>query len=435
MKLLLIQPSHYNHDGSLFRTNKLLYAGLALPTLAGGAPQDWDIEIKSDYCEDITGNEPADLVGISAMTPEAMRAFNLGSRFKARGVPVVMGGFHPSLFPEETSRYCDAIVKGEAEYLWPEVLADFQGGGLKPVYESDQVVDLTDVPVPRYDLINRDGLAFSAIRPAQTTRGCPHKCEFCAVHQFFGGKYRHRPIPKVLEDIEAANTRYLFFVDDNIAAHRRYALDLFKAMEPLNLFWGSQANLYVAKDTELLRAARKAGCFSLFLGVESINTESLKRFGKNFNKVEEYTQMFQAIKDAGIAPMVSMIMGLDGDGPDTFAKTLRFLIKNRIPIAYVFILTPCPGTPLFDRYDREGRLFCKDWNRYGGDEAVFYPENYSPEALEREFWRLLKKFYSYKNIFVRLFMPFKWSKRLMVAFRYNQLHRASIRKGIHPLRG
>ena len=435
MKLLLIQPSHFKPDGSVFKSNKLIYPGLALPLIAGMSPRDWEIELLNDYSEEVTGGESADLVAISSMTPQAVRGFDIARKFRARGVPVVMGGFHGSLYPDEAAKECDALVMGEAEYLWPELVRDFQSNGLKKIYKSDRIVDLADVPIPRYDLIKSSGYALSKVRPAQTTRGCPHKCEFCSVHRFFGGKYRHRPVNLVLEDLKAANTRHIFFVDDNIAAHRKYALELFKALEPLHLYWGSQCNITVAKDIELLRAASRAGCFSLFLGVESINPESLKRFGKSFNKVEDYVQAFKTIKAAGIEPMVSMIMGLDGDGPETFAASLRFLVKNKIPIAYVFILTPAPGTPLFDRFIAEGRLFSTDWNRYGGDEAVFYPENYSPETLEKEFWKLLKSFYSLKSIFVRFFLPFHFSKRRIVALKYNLLHRASLARNIHPLRG
>jgi len=435
MKLLLIQPSHFTKDGSVFKTNKLFYFGLALPILAASVPKNWDVEIKYDYFEDLTGEEPADLVAISVMTPEAVRAFDIAGKFRARGIPVVMGGFHPTTFPDETALHCDALIKGEAEYLWPELVADFQRGEMKKVYESDRIIDLADVPVPRYDLIKSEGLALERIRPAQTTRGCPHKCDFCTVHQFFGGKYRHRPVPRILEDLKAAGTKYIFFVDDNIAANRKHAMELFKAMRPMRIIWGSQCNFYVARDKELLRAARAAGCFSLFLGIESVNEESLKRFNKSFNKVDEFATTFRNIRDAGIEPMVSMIMGLDGDGPDTFAATLRFLMKNRIPIAYVFILTPCPGTPLFDKLDAEGRLFCKDWNRYGGDQVVFYPENYSVETLEKEFWQLLKRFYSLGSIAIRLFTPTRSLKNRIVSLKYNLLHRRSLKKGVHPLRG
>ena len=435
MKLLLIQPSHFTREGDVFKTRKLIYFGLALPILAAGAPKGWDVEIKYDYFEDITGEEAADLVAISVMTPEAVRAFDIANKFRRRGIPVVLGGFLPTTFPDETAQHCDAMVKGEADYLWPELLADFQRGALKKVYESDRVVDLADVPVPRYDLIKSEGLALPKIRPAQTTRGCPHKCDFCSVHTFFGGRYRHRPVKLILEDLKAAKSHKFFFVDDNIGGNRRHAIKLFKAMRPMRLVWGSQCNFYVGRDKEFLREASRAGCFSLFLGIESINPESLRRFNKGFNKVQEFADTFRTIRETGIEPMVSMIMGLDGDGPDTFAGTLRFLMKNRIPIAYAFILTPCPGTPLFDRFDAEGRIFSKDWNQYGGDQVVFYPEKYSAETLEREFWRLLKKYYSLGSICVRLFTPTRSLKNRLAALKYNLLHRKSLKRGVHPLRG
>ena len=226
-----------------------------------------------------------------------------------------------------------------------------------------------------------------------------------------------------------------FFVDDNIAASRGYALELFDALKPLKLFWGSQCTISVGEDPELLQRASESGCFALFLGVESLNPETLARYNKSFNNTEGYSKALQEIKRHGIRPMVSLIMGMDGDGPEMFDRTYRFLMDNRVPIAYTYILTPAPGTPLFDRLEREGRLFTKDWSRYGGDEVVFTPEKISAEELTRGFWEFQKRFYSLGSIARRVLWPPEFNRRWFATLRYNRLHWMTLRKGIHPMRG
>ena len=435
MKLLLIQASSFLPDGRVFRPPTTPYPGLALPLLAALTPPDFDVELVDDCREDAVAERSCDLVGISAMTPQAPRAYQIADIYRARGKKVVIGGFHASLQPEEAAHHADAVVVGEGDEIWSDVIQDFREGRLKPFYKSDHLADLSKLPTPRYDLV-REYKYSMKVWPVQTTRGCPMGCDFCSVTQFYGRSYRHRPVEHVVRDVKATGSRYIFFIDDNLAATRRYALELFRALKPLKLMWGCQANISVARDTELLRQAYEAGCFTMFIGVESINPESLESVNKVCNHVEEYHELLTNMLKAGITPMVSMIMGLDGDGPDVFRETYQFLMDLHIPLAYFFILTPAPGTVLFERLVAAGRLFHRDWSRYNGDEVIIQPTKMTPRQLEEGFWWLYRRFYSLPAIVRRVLLPPRVSGlRLLAQLKYNLLHRRSLKAGLHPLRG
>ena len=434
MRLLLIQSSHLDRDGAVFKSRNLPYPGLALPIIAALTPGDVDVAIVNDYFESIDYDDPADLVGVTAMTPQAPRAYQIMDEFRRRGKRVVMGGFHCTLFPDEALLHADCVVVGEAEDTWPRVWADFVAGAMQRLYRADGHPNLAGRPAPRYDLINRAGYSLLSY-PVQTTRGCPRRCEFCSVHHFFGGTYRHRPIDEVVRDVRATQSPYVFFIDDNIAADRQYAMELMAAIKPLGIVWGSQCNVSACEDEEFLRAAKDAGCLSLFFGIESLEQKSLDAANKSFNRVEDYGRLLKRVRDIGIMPTVSMIMGLEADGPESFENTRRFLMENRIPIAYFFILAPAPGTPFFERLESEGRLLSKDWSRYGGDQCIYLPKGMTGEQLEAGFWKLFRDFYSMKSIVKRLLLPPDWNFRSYITLKFNLLHRKSLRKGIHPLRG
>jgi len=405
-----------------------------LPLVAALTPASYEISLVNEYVEDVDFDAPCDVVALSAMTPQAPRAYQIAATFRARGVPVVMGGFHASLRQEEAQQHVDSVVVGEAETSWPLLIRDFESGKLAPVYKSDNLADMSNIPTPRYDLINGKHYALKA-RPVQTTRGCPRNCDFCNVRQFFGDSYRSRPVEDVVRDIKAAKTPFIFFIDDNMMARRRYCMELFEALKPLGLFWGSQCNISVAEDEELLKKAAEAGCFALFVGIESINPASLDSAGKSFNDVSKYPEAFARLRHYGIQPMLSFILGLDGDGPDTFDRTYEFLMAQKIPFAYFFIITPGPGTKMFNDWQRQGRLKTTDWNHYGGDEVIFTPHAMDEETLQREFWVMLRKFYSWRSISRRILFPIRLNLKYLATLKYNLLHHASVRRGVHPLRG
>jgi len=436
VRLLLIQPSHLNPDGSVFKSTKLMYPGLALPIVAALTPDDFEIELVNEYAERINFDGNYDLVGISAMTPQAPRAYQIAARFMERGVKVAIGGFHGSLLPDEAEQHCDAVVIGEAETTWPQLIEDVRSGTLKKRYRGEKFVDMAEIPVPRYDLVKKSGYAVGAM-PVQMTRGCPMNCNYCNVREFYGPTYRRKPIENVVRDVKAAGTRSIFFVDDNMGgkANREYCMELFEALKPLNIFWGSQCNVSVGMDDEFLRKASECGCFSLFLGVESVSRESLTSINKSFNDVDKFRECFQRIRSHGIRPMVSMMLGLDGDGPESFDATLEFLQENRIPIAYAFIITPGPGTVLFKQYQRDGRLLSTDWSKYSGEEVIFKPAKIDADTLQKGLWKVFEGFYSIRSILKRTLFPVEFNMRYFATVKYNWLHWRSVRKGIHPLRG
>jgi radical SAM superfamily enzyme YgiQ (UPF0313 family) len=242
-------------------------------------------------------------------------------------------------------------------------------------------------------------------------------------------------VDEVVRDVRATGSPYIFFTDDNIAANRAYTMRLLEAIKPLGIVWGSQCNVSACEDEEFLAAAHDSGCFSLFLGMESLEQGNLDAHGKTFNRVAEYGGVLGKLSRAGVAASVGMIMGMDGDGEEVFDRTREFLTKAKVPMAYFFILAPAPATTLFERLEREGRLLHKDWSRYGGDESVFVPKGMTPERLEEGFWDLYKRFYSMRSIVRRLLWPPRWDFRTVIALKCNLLHRRSLRKGIHPLRG
>lgn len=433
MKFLLVQPSHLRDDGTVFKSRRLQYPGLGLLLVAGLTPRDIELHYINEYAEEINYDGDYDLVALSVLTPQAVRAYQIADEFRRRGrSKVVLGGIHPSLMSEEAALHADCVAMGEAEFIWPQLVRDFRGGSLKNIYKADALQDLSCVPEPRYDLLCRGNYSMRAL-PVQTTRGCPHDCSFCAVTEFYGRSYRFRPIEHVVRDVRAAKSKYIFFVDDNIAANHTYLERLCEGLIPLGITWGSQTNVSIAKDEALLRLAVRSGCFTLFLGVESLSEESLKRANKAFNKIEDYSRAFKAMRRCGIVPMVSMVLGLEGDTEETMRETALFLQRERVPIAYLFILTPCPGTRLFREYTASGRIFDKDWNRYVGDRVVFTHPHLTREALEGWLWKIYKEFYSLNSIVRRLFFP--PVPHPGISLRFNLLHRRSVRKGIHPMRG
>ncbi|MCJ7492633.1 MAG: cobalamin-dependent protein [Deltaproteobacteria bacterium] len=236
MKLLLIQPSQIIDGEKVCKTKRLMFPRLSLPYLASLTPPEIQVEIIDEYFEEIPFDDPADLIGISFMTPQAPRAYQIGDEFKKRGRKVVMGGIHASALPEEAMQYADAVVVGEAEGIWSRVLEDFKNGRMNGIYRSPQFPELTGLPIPRYDLLKKERYRLFNINfPIQAGRGCPFKCEFCSVTRFYGGKYRFRPVGEVVREIQQTRFKKIFFVDDNIISNRGYACELFQALIPWKL--------------------------------------------------------------------------------------------------------------------------------------------------------------------------------------------------------
>ena len=403
MKLLLIQPSQIINGGKVYKAKKIMFPRLSLPLLASLTPPEIQVEIIDEYFEEIPLDTRADLIGISFMTPHAPRAYQIGDEFKKRGKKIVMGGIHASALPDEALKHSDAVVVGEAEGIWPQVLDDFKKGEMKKIYQSAKFPSLENLPIPRYDLLKEERYRLFNINfPIHAGRGCPFKCEFCSVTKFFGNQYRWRPVSEVIREIQQTQRKKIFFIDDNIVGQRSYARELFKALIPLKLRWGGQAPLNLAKDDELLHLAADSGCGMLYVGIESISKLNLPAYGKSLFKTEEISEYLMKIHGHGILVRASIIFGMDDDDPDVFHKTVKFLIEQKVAYAEFFILTPMPATELRRKLEEKGRIINYNWSNYDGLHVVFRPMKMGIETLEKGLWDAYKEFYSIPNILKRL---------------------------------
>ena len=430
MKLLLIGPSRYNNDNTVFKLKKLQFPRLNMLHLAALTPKDVEIKIVEEIVEDIDFDENCDLVGITAFTSQAPRAYTIADEFRKRGKTVVMGGIHVSSLPDEGLAHADCVVIGEADYLWEQVVNDFKNTSLKTTYKSEKLHDLKGFPVPRYDLINRKKYRRAVV--VQASRGCPHDCDFCSVTKFFGGSYRARPVDEVIRDVKASGVKRIFFADDNIIANRKYAAELFKKLTPLNIRWGGQATITLGHFPDLCKQMSDSGCQHLCVGIESINQASLDTVGKSHNKVSDYYRLIRTMVKNGLSLHFSMIVGLDGDDEAIFPDTLKFVSELKPLRAMLHVPTPYPGTKLAQRLESENRLFHKDWSKYRDGSVVFQPKNFSKERLEELTLSAFKEIYSLKSVLVRcMFQP---KLNILYSLALNFLDRKDAVRGM-PLNG
>jgi len=400
MKLLLVSPGW--PKGRLWGELGFKFPSLSLAAIAAATPPEWEVELGDENLRPLDAGCQAQLVGLSAMTPQAPRAYQIADGFRARGIPVVMGGFHASNLPEEALGHVDAVVVGEGELIWPLLLADLKKGKLQRIYRSAAPLDMAGVPVARREIFSDRGYLLT--NTVQTTRGCPHECEFCSVTAFFGRTYRERPLDLVLAELAGlrGSGSFVFFVDDNLVANRRYALALFAGMRGLGLKWLSHAPIDFALDGELLRAAGQAGCVGMFVGFESLNQLTLAALGKKTNQASAYLGQVRAIQDQGIGILGSFVLGCDGDTPASFEPILRFCELARLEAAIFPILTPFPGTRVRERLEREGRITSNDWRDYDMGHVNFVPSGMSAAELKAGHDWLNSSFYSFSSMYRRM---------------------------------
>lgn len=406
MKILLILPAadhlrvSLNRPDQVPRRSMLRFSILPLTTVAALTPRSHSVKIVDENVEPVDIDADVDVVGISFMTALADRAHALADAFQARGRIVVAGGYHPTFRPGETSRHFDAVVCGEAEGLWQQVLSDIEAGCLKKVYRSDSLPDLTDAPIPRRDLVLSNAHHYVTSHAIQTGRGCGHRCRYCSITAFHRGVHRSRPLDRVLHEVRQVPRNFMF-VDDNIIADRRYARALFEAMIPLNKRWVSQCSIEIADDRGLLDLARRAGCRGLFVGIETTNARNLEAVDKGFNRSSNYNRRIAAIRRKGIGVIAGMIVGMDNDDRGVFERTLRFLDRSRIDALQLNIMTPLPGTPLFDHFDRQGRIIDRNWSRYDFRHTVIAPRMMTARELQAGADWLYSRFYRLDRIVLR----------------------------------
>lgn len=382
---------------------------LGLLKVAALTPPGWEVQVIDEKVEPLDLNLEADLVGITAMTTTVNRGYELAQHFRRRGIPVVMGGMHVSALPDEALRYCDSVVVGEAEGLWSQALRDFEHGRLQRLYRhQDGFPALAALPRPNWDLYRTK--KYLPVHFVETTRGCPIDCEFCAVSSAFGGGYRNRPLEEVLTELDALKPfegwftlkNCVFFVDDNIVSNRAYARRLFERLAERKLHWFGQASMNIASDPEILKLARRSGCEGVFIGFETLSPETLSAVGKRVNRPSQYYDVVQRIHDHGIGIDGSFVFGFDTDDDGVFDRTLEFVLKAKLEVAYFSILTPYPGTRLHDRLVSEGRILSTDWSTYDANHVVFRPARFTPDQLLERYHQVLRETYSWSSIFKRL---------------------------------
>ncbi len=433
-RLVLIEPYPADNPYRMRQgeMKAIWFPKLSLPAIASHTPAEWDIRLIDESVQEVDYETPADLVGISAMTCYAPRAYEIAAEFRKRGVKVVLGGVHASYCPEEALQHVDTVVIGEAEELWPRLLKDFQNGGMERVYKMERFPDLSNYPRPRIDLLPRN--TYMTSQCVFTTRGCHFDCEFCSVSPFNGKMTRRRPVGEVCEEIRRIKeSRYaeiierlkaggllekaatllrlsfnvddasiFAFVDDLHNSNRTYCKELWTALKDLNIKWGAQTTLFLGDDRELVKLAAESGCVAVFVGMESISDDSLEETNKSFNQVKKFEDEIRMFHDHGIMVNPGMVFGFDHDDESIFERTVNWLIKNRLELAYFNILTPLPGTTLFERYEKEGVIIDRDWSHYDGKHVVYRPKKMTPEVLLDGFFWANREFYSLSSIAKRI---------------------------------
>lgn len=434
MKVLLVQPSRLQPDGSVYKNKTRWLLGMTLPYLAGLCPPGVDVAIKDDLYEDIPFDTSYDLVGLTCMSHQASRAYQIADEFRRRGVPVVLGGFHATLAPDEALQHADAVVVGEAEGVWEKVLTDAASGSLQGRYVSMKLSDLKGLPIPRYDLIDLKRYRIPNL-PAQTTRGCPYACSYCEVTQVYGAKFRYRPPEEVVEEVRTlmrlGKRKFVYFVDDIFNAHRKHAFAVMEGLRPLKVSWTCLCTANVGDDAEMLDLMRASGCLHINIGMESVSPESLKSVNKKQNHADKYAEQFAAIRKRGIEFSLNVMFGLDGDTTDSFDATVDRLIGYKAPMSFMFILSPRVGLKIRDELMEQGRIDHSDWDRYHSYECVFEPKNMTRQELEEGFWRAQRRFYSMGSIARRLLMP--PNRHTLQSLAPNLFFRWGVNRGIHPL--
>lgn len=419
MKIHLISPTHYARDGSLHKTTRYWTSAITLPYLKALTPPPHEVTFTDELMHDLDVariEREADVVGITAMGPQIRRAYDLADHFRARGRKVVLGGTWVTLAAEESLRHADAVVAGEAEYVWADVLADLEGGRSRGIYRAPRWHDLRDLPVIDYEtlpLLKRDAFRSSWLYrmyffwPIFFSRGCPHPCEYCAIQTYYGRTYRTRPVDDVIEDVRrlrALGARRLLFLDDNPVARPEEAKELFRRLIPERVQWVSQATINVARDPELLDLVARSGARVLSIGFESLSEESLESVGKGFNRPSRFAEDIRRLRERGIHVIALVMVGLDGDTAATFPRTLRWLEENKISFLKLFTPAPYPGTKFHADMQAAGRILNPDWGAYDYGSANVRPLHMTPEAMLEGFRMVYTGFYSVRSM-VRRFLP------------------------------
>jgi radical SAM superfamily enzyme YgiQ (UPF0313 family) len=400
MRLTIIHPCIGRKPGQKYIRTWQMEA-LPAATLAGLTPGDVEVRFYDDRMETIPFDEPTDLVAISVETYTAKRAYQIATEFRKRRTPVVMGGFHATLCPDEVAQHAEAVVCGEAEQIWPRVVDDARNGTLEKFYRQPGRPTLAGLKPDRSIFRGKGYLPIGLI---EAGRGCHFKCDFCAVQTVFNATQTRRPVDTIIAELAPLKheRKFFFFVDDNITSNLEQAKEFFRALIPLGVRWVSQASINAAHDEEFLELLARSGCQGVLIGFESLNPENLRDMNKSFNTMRGgFEKALANLRRHHIRVYGTFIFGYDRDTPATFAATVAFAREHALYIAAFNHLTPFPGTPLYHRLQNEGRLLYERWwldEHYSYNRIPFQPRGMTPEALQHNCLASRREFYSWRSI-------------------------------------
>ena len=401
MNIVLIMPAVGRKRNQPY-VNSWKMEPLALGVLAALTPGDMNLSFFDDRLEPIPYDVPADLVAINVETYTARRAYQIARHFRERGVPVILGGYHPTLMPDEAGLHADSVLIGEAEGVWERVCRDAANRKLEKIYRASSPRPLNGL-LPDRGLFR--GKRYLPLTLVETARGCRYSCQFCSVTSFYQQTYRPRPVPAILQDIKSSKQRFIFFVDDNIGCDPQRAKILFRALRPLNIHWISQGSVDMASDPEMLALMKTSGCQGLLIGFESLNKANLKQMGKQWNlRPRSYEEALRRFRDHGLVVYGTFVFGYDHDTRDSIQQTLAFAVEQKLFLAAFNHLVPFPGTPLYRRYREEKRLLSEAWwldPGYKFGDVAFQPKHMSAGELAEACLSARRQFYSARLILRR----------------------------------
>jgi radical SAM superfamily enzyme YgiQ (UPF0313 family) len=443
MKILLIHPKRrdkHNYAGKI----KAYIPPLTLPVLAGLTPKRIDVELCDENVDTVNFDTDADLIGITGISNQINRGYEIGDAFRKRGKRVVMGGIHVSAMPDEAKDHADSILIGEAEDLWEAIIEDFRNDRLKNEYTADAYTNFKKLVIPRHDLLKLDRYRSSSGTnmprlPIQASRGCPFNCKFCSVTKFWGPKIRTKPLENVekeLLQIRSLGTNRILFTDDNFIADISYTKNLLDLLKKHDFSWICQVSTNIYRHEDLIVEMSKAGCSAVYMGIETFSEENLEDINKKFNKMADYETLFALLDKNNIRVTASMIIGLDGDTRETLDNMLQRLIHLRVSYAQFFLLQLLPGTQIREQFLRENRIIDHNWDHQNGTLVTFQPKSFQVEELQDYYWELYQKFYSYKSIFRRLITLSKFKggiNSIIVPLKSNLYFLKKLNNGLHPI--
>lgn len=430
MKILLIHPQNYlqRYKTGIYGRS-LRYAPLTMPTLKSLIPAELnaDVRIVDEMVEYLDLDFPADLVGITAITGTANRAYDIADNFRSKGATVVLGGVHPTLRTDESLQHADTVVRGYAERTWPLLLRDFAAGRLQRIYEDKQPFYPSLIKSPDRSVIHRrDYIGWCTV---EMSRGCTNECDFCISHRFHPN-YICRCIEDVIEEIKSLQSKIVFFLDPNLIGNKQHAKEFFAELAKLKKWWVGCASLDIVDDPELLSLVAKSGCRGLLMGFESVRREALESSHKVKNIGKRYANVIDILHDHNILVQACFVFGFDTDDVSVFEEAADYIVNAKFDLPQISVYTPFPGTPVFDRLEKEGRIITRNWSLYNGQNVVFRPMKMTAEALARGTDLVRKRAYSWGALSKRMFVKPLWVKPLVflsyLGFRFYQYRIAKV---------